>query len=281
MSASNTLPSRRLNSGSSIPVLGFGTWQISDSEAAACVASALRVGYRHIDTAAIYKNERGVGEGIRLSGLPRDNMFVVTKVWNSHQGRDLTLQAFDTSLAALGLETVDLYLIHWPAPRKDHYVDTWRALVELHKSGRVGAIGVSNFNAEHIARVIDATGVVPSVNQIELHPWFQQRELRALHDQLGIVTESWSPLGRGKGLLDEPALVGIAARLGVTAAQVVIAWHLARNLVTIPKTVQETRAVENLAGAQVILAAADVAAIDALDRGAAGRIGPDPATADF
>jgi 2,5-diketo-D-gluconate reductase A len=208
-------------------------------------------------------------------------VFVTTKLWNSDQGRDSALRAFDASCERLGMEQVDLYLIHWPAPRLDRYVESWRALVELHEQGRARSIGVSNFGADHLERIIDATGVVPVINQVELHPYFQQRALRAVHDRLGIVTESWSPLGRGGELLTDPAVTSIAQTHGVTPAQVVIRWHLQHGLVTIPKSQHPARIAANFDVFGFELDDAQLAQLDALDRGAVGRIGPDPANAGF
>jgi len=271
----------RLHDGRTIPQLGLGVWQIPDDETASVVQTAIDVGYRHLDTARIYDNERGVGDGIRASGIDRDDLFVTTKLWNSDQGFDDALRACDASLERLGLDHVDLYLIHWPAPAQDHYVDAWRALVRLHEDGRARSIGVSNFHAEHLERVVEETGVVPVINQVELHPYFQQRELRAVHERLGIATEAWSPLGQGGALLDEPALQEIASAHGATPAQVVIAWHLATGNVVIPKSSHAARIAENFASTELRLTSEELGRIDALDRGADGRIGPDPACANF
>jgi 2,5-diketo-D-gluconate reductase A len=266
----------------SIPQLGFGVWQVPDDIAAHVVERALRVGYRHVDTAAIYENERGVGEGLRASGIARDEVFVTTKLWNDDQGRDSTLRAFDASRERLGLDEVDLYLIHWPSPvRGEQYVESWKALGELHEQGVARSIGVSNFGADHLERAIDATGTVPVLNQVELHPYFQQRELRMTHDRLGIATEAWSPLGRGGELLDDPVIGGIARELDVTPAQVVLRWHLQRGFVVIPKSQHDERIAQNFDVFGFALEAEQLAAIDALDRGEDGRIGPDPATAGF
>lgn len=228
-----TAPLVPLADGHRIPQLGVGTYKIAPGDTAALVAGALEDGYRHIDTAALYRNEREVGEGLRRSGLPRDDVFVTTKVWNDDQGYDRTLRAFDASAARLGLDEVDLYLIHWPVPSRDLYLDTWRALIRLAEEGRARSIGVSNFSPAHIERIVGETGVTPVVNQIELHPLLPQNEITAWNDAAGIVTEAWSPLARG-GLLREPVLAQIGARYGKTPAQVVIRWHLDRGIVLFP-----------------------------------------------
>lgn len=271
-----SVPDIAMNDGHTIPALGFGVFQIPADETATVVGDAIGVGYRHIDTAWGYMNEAGVGEAIRESGLSRDDFFVTTKVWNSYQGRDKTLESFDRSLSTLGFETVDLLLIHWPAPANDLYVETWQTFVELRDSGRVRSIGVSNFQPEHIRRVIEATGVVPSLNQIELHPFFQQRTLRSFHDLHGIVTEAWSPIARGR-VADEPVITTIAEAHGRTPAQVTLRWELQHGIVVIPKTVTSSRIASNFAVFDFELSDADMAAIDALDS-PEGRMGPDPET---
>lgn len=268
-----THPSIDLNDGRAIPQLGLGVWQVPDEQAATAVAEALAAGYRLVDTAAIYENEKGVGEGLRAAGVPREEIFVTTKLWNTDQGYDEALRACEASLGLLGLDYVDLYLIHWPVPAKDRYVDAWRALLELRRRGLARSVGVSNFHAPHLRRVIDATGVVPAINQVELHPYLQQRELRAFHAEHGIATESWSPLAQGEALGD-PAIAAIAAKHGKTPAQVVIRWHLDRGLVVIPKSVTPARIRENAAVFDFALDAADHAAIDGLN--ADRRVGPDP-----
>ena len=264
----------KLNNGVLMPQLGFGVWQVPDAEAAPAVAEALKAGYRSIDTAAIYGNERGVGEAIAASDVDRDDLFVTTKLWNSSQGYDATLRAFDESMAKLGLDTLDLYLIHWPMPARDTYVDTWKAFVELQKEGRVRAIGVSNFQPAHLRRLIDETGVVPAVNQVELHPYLQQNDLRHFHAQHGIETEAWSPLGQGGELLADPVVTEIAARHHRSAAQVVLRWHLQLGTIVIPKSVTPARIRENIAVFDFELADEELAALSTLDRG--GRIGPNP-----
>ncbi|TDT95964.1 diketogulonate reductase-like aldo/keto reductase [Streptomyces sp. 846.5] len=264
-----------LNNGVQIPQLGFGVWQVPDTETAAAVGTALEAGYRSIDTAAIYGNERGTGAAIAASGLPREELFVTTKLWNSDQGRDRTLAGFDASLEKLGLDHVDLYLIHWPAPERDAYLDTWRALGKILADGRARAIGVSNFRPAHLRRLIDETGVVPAVNQVELHPLLQQQELRAFHAEHGIATEAWSPLAQGS-LLQHPVLTGIAQRLGRTPAQVILRWHLQQGTIVIPKSVTPERIRQNADVFGFTLDEADMTAVTALDQGDAGRIGPDP-----
>ncbi|WP_030548942.1 aldo/keto reductase [Streptomyces albus] len=275
----SNVPSIALNNGVRMPQLGFGVWQIPDDEAAAAVTTALEAGYRSIDTAAVYGNEAGTGAGITRSGLPREDIFVTTKVWNSDHGYDATLRAFDTSLAKLGLSYVDLYLVHWPLPRRDRYVETYRALEKILQDGRARAIGVSNFLPDHLTRLMDETSVVPAVNQIELHPWFQQAASRAFHAEHGIATEAWSPLGQGKGLLDEPVLTRLAERHGRTPAQIVLRWHLQLGNVVIPKSANPARIKENFDVFGFDLDADDLAALASLD--STRRLGADPATADF
>lgn len=272
-------PRIRFNDGRSIPQVGLGVWQTPDDDADRIVKAAIDAGYRHIDTAAAYKNEAGVGKGIRDSDVSREEIFVTTKLWNGDQGFDPALRAFDRSLERLGLDHVDLYLIHWPMPRKDLYVQTWRALVRLREEGRAKSIGVSNFEPEHLERLIGETDVVPAINQIELHPDFQQRRLREANEKHGIVTESWSPLGRGKILGDE-TIAAIAEKHGRTAAQVIIRWHVQNGLVVIPKTVTPKRIVENFDSLGFQLDDDDMNALAALDSKDA-RIGPDPKTAEF
>ena len=264
-----------LNNGVQIPQLGFGVWQVPDTETAATVGTALEAGYRSIDTAAIYGNEKGTGAAIAASGLPREELFVTTKLWNSNHGHDRTLAALDASLEKLGLDHVDLYLIHWPAPERDAYLDTWRALGKILADGRARAIGVSNFKPAHLRRLIDETGVVPAVNQVELHPLLQQQELRAFHAEHGIATEAWSPLAQGS-LLQHPVLTGIAQRLGRTPAQVILRWHLQLGTIVIPKSVTPERIRQNADVFGFTLDEADMTAVTALDQGDAGRIGPDP-----
>ena len=267
-------PQLRLNSGTSIPQLGFGVFQVAPDQTAGVVGEALRAGYRHVDTAAMYRNEEGVGAGVAESGLPRDEIFVTTKLNNGAHGRDRALGAFEESLSRLGLDTVDLYLIHWPLPAQDRYVETWRALAELYAEGRARAVGVSNFQPAHLRRIVEETGVVPAVNQIELHPYLTQHELRALHAELGIATESWSPLAKGGELLRDPTITTIAEKYGRTPAQVVIRWHLQLDCVVIPKSVTPSRIAENFDVFDFELAEDDIQSIGELDRN--GRTGPDP-----
>lgn len=275
---SSKVPPIILNNGVEMPQLGFGVWQVPDDEATRAVGTALEAGYRSIDTAAIYGNEEGTGRAIAASGVPREDIFVTTKLWNRDQGYDSTLRAFDTSLAKLGLDHVDLYLIHWPAPSRDQYVDTYKAFEKLHADGRIRAIGVSNFLPEHLERLIGETSVVPAVNQIELHPHLQQHASRALHAEQGIATEAWSPLGSGKGLLEVPAIVAIAQKHGRTPAQIVLRWHLQIGNIVIPKSVTPSRIKENIEVFDFSLDDEDLAAISALNEDR--RIGSDPATVD-
>ncbi|MEV7607237.1 aldo/keto reductase [Paenarthrobacter sp. NPDC089322] len=274
-------PTLTFNDGNTIPQLGYGVWQVEDDVAEKVVRQAFEAGFRHIDTAKIYGNEAGVGRAIASSGLSAEEIFITTKLWNADQGYESTLEAFEKSLDRLGLETLDLYLIHWQQPKQDKYVDTWKALIELKKRGRVKSIGVSNFTTEGLQRIIDESGVVPAINQIELHPFFNQSELREFNASKGILTQAWSPLGQGGELLENATIAGIAAKHDATPAQVVIAWHLAIGNVVIPKSVTESRIQENFAALSVKLDDADVEAINGLDRGAEGRIGPDPAVSDF
>lgn len=274
-----TIKNLKLNDSTEIPQLGFGVWQVADDEAQIAVEEALRVGYRHIDTAAIYGNEAGVGRALRASGLDRDDVYVTTKLWNADQGYDSAFTAYATSLDKLGLDTVDLYLVHWAAPSFGLYRDSWKALVKLHEEGRVRAIGVSNHHANHLQEIIDDTGVVPVINQVELHPYLQQAELREVNAKHGIVTEAYSPLGSGKGLLEDPVLGEIAAKHGATPAQVTLAWHLAIGNVVIPKSVTPERIAENFAATTVELDDVDLAAIAGLERGE--RVGTNPDEADF
>jgi diketogulonate reductase-like aldo/keto reductase len=270
----SNVPNIILNNGVRMPQLGFGVWQVPDEEAAATVGHALASGYRSIDTAAVYKNERGTGKAIAESGVPREELFVTTKVWNDEQGRDAALRAFDASLERLGLDYVDLYLIHWPAPKQDRYVDTWKALEEIHADGRAKAIGVSNFKPTHLRRLMEETEIVPAVNQIELHPNFPQAESRAFHSEHGIATEAWSPLGQGKGLLDDPVIAEIARKHGRTPAQVVLRWHLQLGNVVIPKSATPSRIEENIDVFSFVLEDDDMTGLSTLDNGT--RLGPDP-----
>jgi 2,5-diketo-D-gluconate reductase A len=269
------LPRIDLNDGTSMPLIGFGVFTIPADEAAGTVGEALRVGYRSIDTAWGYFNEEGVGKAIRESGLDRDEIHVTTKVWNSYQGRDKTLESFDTSMANLGLERLDMLLIHWPAPANDLYLETWETFIELRESGRVTSIGVSNFEPEHLGRIIEATGVIPAINQIELHPYLQQRQLRDFHDLHGIVTEAWAPIARGK-VVDDPVLNRIGAAHGKSAVQVTLRWEIQNRIVTIPKSDHAERIASNFDVLDFELSDAEMTAVDALDAG--DRTGPDPRT---
>jgi diketogulonate reductase-like aldo/keto reductase len=271
-----TIPTLTLNNGVTMPRLGFGVFQVPDEETAAAVGEALRAGYRSIDTAKVYGNEEGVARAIRESGIPREELFVTTKLWNDDHGYDAALRAFDASRDRLGLDHVDLYLVHWPAPKRSGYVETWRAFGKLLADGVVRAIGVSNFHPAHLRRIVDETGTVPAVNQIELHPYLQQAELRQLHRDLGIATEAWSPLAKGGDLLGEQAVVELAKTHDRTPAQVVIRWHLQLGNVVIPKSVTPSRIRENLAVFDFTLDAADMAKLSTLERGL--RTGPNPDT---
>jgi 2,5-diketo-D-gluconate reductase A len=258
-------PTLTLNDGSTIPQLGFGCWQIANEKAGCIVEAAISEGYRLIDTASIYGNEEGVGDAIQATSVPRAELFITTKLWNDSHGYDAAFRAFDRSLKRLKLDYVDLYLIHWPVPRLDAYVDTWRALAELKRQNRARSIGVSNFNILHIQRLIAETGILPAVNQIELHPRFQQRDLRAVsHANYGILTECWSPLGRGTLLTDETFL-DLARKYGKTPAQIILRWHLDNGFVIIPKSVTPSRIRENFAVFDFNLEADDLERISDLD----------------
>lgn len=257
-----------------IPQVGFGVWQVPDDEVDAAVLAALETGYRHIDTAKLYNNESGVGRALAATDVPRDEIFVTTKVWPTEFGAQETIASFDASMDRLGLDTLDLFLLHWPFPEQDRYVEAWKALQALRDSGRVRAIGVCNFHVEHLQRLFDETGEWPAINQIELHPYLQQREVAEFNEANGIVTESWSPLASGKQVLDDPVIGAIAERLSATPAQVVIAWHIARGFVVLPKSVTPSRITENFEAAELTLTEADLAEIATLDRGF--RTGPNP-----
>ncbi|OBB15889.1 oxidoreductase [Mycolicibacterium setense] len=278
MAAPSSSPRVTLNDGNSIPQVGLGVWQTPAEETERAVTAALQAGYRHIDTAAAYRNEAETGRGLVNSGVPRENVFLVTKLWNSDQGYDATLAAFDASLDRLGVDYLDLYLIHWPVPANNDYVDTFKAFAHLHDQGRVRSIGVSNFEPEHLTVLIDSTGIVPAVNQIELHPLLPQHELREVHARLGIATEAWSPLGQGS-LLTDPVISGIAERHGKTPAQVLIRWHIHLGNIVIPKSVNPERIVSNFDVFDFDLDETDMAAIATLDTNT--RLGPDPRTFNF
>ena len=271
----STIPTVRLNDGNAMPQLGYGVWRITNEEAASAVGEAIRADYRSIDTAAIYGNEEGVGQAIKDAPVSREEPFITTKVWNDRHGYDETLRAFDESLARLRLDAVDLYLIHWPVAGSEAYLDTWRALIKLKQDGRAKSIGVSNFMVPHLQRLIDETGVTPSVNQIELHPRFQQKELREFHAKNGIATEAWSPLGQGT-ILDNEDIVALARKYSKTPAQVILRWHLDNGFIAIPKSVTPSRIRENLDIFDFSLDAEDNRTIARLDD-PSGRVGPDPA----
>jgi 2,5-diketo-D-gluconate reductase A len=271
-------PSVTLNDGNSIPAVGLGVWQTPADDTERAVSAALSAGYRHVDTAAAYGNEEGVGRAVAASGLQRDDVYVVTKLWNSEQGYDTTLRAFDASMTKLGLDRLDLYLIHWPMPEVNAFVDTFKAFAHLREQGRVTSIGVSNFEPEHLRTLVDATGIVPAVNQIELHPLLPQHELREVHAELGIATEAWSPLGQGS-LLSHPTLADLAATHGKTPAQVLIRWHIQLGNIVIPKSVNPERIASNFDVFDFELSEQDMSSIASLEDGT--RLGPDPRTFNF
>ena len=266
-------PLVEMNDGRSIPVIGFGVWQVPDDVVIDATLKALEVGYRHIDTAYLYHNERGVGEALRRSGLERDDIFVTTKVWNTDHGYDETLRAFDKSTGLLGIDEVDLYLIHWPTPARDIYLDSWRALIRLREEGRARSIGVSNFHDAHLRKIIDETGVIPAINQIELHPWLPQTQLRDIDARLGIKTEAWSPLGSGR-LIDDPVIAEVAAKHGKSPAQVMVRWSIQLGNIVLPKSVTPARIEQNIDVFDFVLDDADMAAIATLESGR--RTGPNP-----
>jgi 2,5-diketo-D-gluconate reductase A len=268
------VPKIRLNNGVSIPQLGFGVFQIEPARTADAVRTALEAGYRHIDTAQGYGNEEGVGQAVRESGLRRGDVFVTTKLANGRHGYDEAIAALDESLERMGLDHVDLYLIHWPRPATDRYVETWRAFEKIASDGKARAIGVSNFQIPHLRRLAAETGTVPAVNQIELHPYLVQAELREYHRRHGIATEAWSPLAKGGELLQEPVIVALAEKYGKTPAQVVLRWHLQLGNIAIPKSVTPERVRENIDLFDFELAEDDVSAIEEMGRFL--RTGPDP-----
>jgi 2,5-diketo-D-gluconate reductase A len=270
----SSVPNLVLNNGVEIPQLGYGVFKVPADETRRAVTTALDAGYRHIDTARLYDNEAEVGEAVRESGLLRDEVFVTTKVWSTDQGYDNTMRAFDASMRRLGFDVLDLYLIHWPTPARDLYVETWRAMEKLYMDGRIRAIGVSNFQPDHLRRLLDRCEVVPVINQVELHPYLQQHEVRKTDEQLGVLTEAWSPIARGGALLADPTITGLADKHGRTPAQVVLRWHIELGHVVIPKSVTPSRMEENLDIFGFSLDEDDMAAIARLDRGE--RTGPDP-----
>jgi diketogulonate reductase-like aldo/keto reductase len=276
MSNATDVPVVTLNNGITIPQLGFGTWQIPEDDTQGIVEHALQTGYRHIDTAAAYGNEAQVGAAVNGSGIARDELFVTTKLWNANHGREKTLKAFDESMDKLGLDVLDLYLIHWPLPDHDDYVETWKALEEILESGRTRAIGVSNFQQAHLERLLKEGDVVPAVNQIELHPLLTQVELKAFQAEKTIHTEAWSPLAQGGELLEDDTIAGIAERIGKTPAQTILRWQLQEGNIIFPKSVTASRVEENFDVFDVELTAEDLAAITALNKDE--RQGPDPDT---
>lgn len=269
------IPTITLNNGVEMPQVGFGVFQVPNEETTAAVSSALKAGYRSIDTAAIYGNEEGVGAALAQSGIAREDLFITSKIWIADMGYEQALEAFDASLERLGLDYLDLFLIHWPAPEKKLYVETWKALEKLYAEKKIRAIGVSNFQPEHLEKLVAEGTIVPAVNQVELHPALQNREVVAANAQHGIVTEAWSPLAQGAMLTDE-TIVGIAQAHEVSAAQVILRWHLQQGRVIIPKSVTESRIVANLDLFGFELTSGELASIDALDRD--GRTGPNPDT---
>lgn len=271
-------PLLKLNDGKEIPQLGFGVYKTPNDEVEAAIECAFEAGYRHIDTAKLYDNEEGVGRAVRRSGLDRSDVFVTTKVWNDDHGREKTRRAFEESLERLGLDYVDLYLIHWPMPMNGLTVETWEELMRLREEGLATSIGVANFPEKRIDELTAATGVSPVLNQIELNPYFAQSELREANRERGVLNEAWAPLHRGKGLFEEPIIREIAERREATPAQVVLAWHLALGTIAIPKSVTPSRIRENFAALDVHLDEGDLTQIATLDRGEAGRTGFDPET---
>ncbi|MGO4594664.1 aldo/keto reductase [Leifsonia sp. 2TAF2] len=262
-----SIPSLPLDGGGSIPQLGLGTWPLDDAEVRKAVVAAAEIGYRHVDTAVKYANEIGVGRGLADSGVPRDEWFVTTKLDGAYQGDDRAVGGLDDSLQRLGLDYVDLLLIHWPLPQRDEYVSTWETFIRLRDAGKARAIGVSNFKPAHIDRIIAETGVAPAVNQIQLSPAIPRREQRAYDSDHGIVTESWSPIGGTGDLLAEPVLARLADKHGRTPGQIVLRWHVQNGLVAIPKSRNPERMAENLAVFDFELDADDLAALDTLDEG--------------
>jgi len=273
--STSNVPTVRLNDGEEIPQLGFGVFQVPPKDTAEAVTLALSAGYRHIDTAAAYRNEAGVGQAVHAAGLERDDVYITTKCFNDDQGYEQAKRALRASLERLEMQHVDLYLIHWPVPAHDKYVETWQAFIDLQKEGLTRSIGVSNFQSAHLERIIEETGVTPAVNQVELHPRFQQQGLRHEHAERGIATEAWSPLAQGQ-VLDDPVIVRIAEAHDKTPGQVVIRWHLDIGNIVIPKSVTPSRIEENFDVFDFRLTAAELEAIDELDAG--DRIGPDPDT---
>jgi len=274
-----SVPLVTLNNDLAIPQLGLGLWKASDEDAENSVAMAIEAGYRLIDTATIYGNEKGVGRGIAKSGVPREELFITTKLWNADQGYDSTLKAFDESLSKLGLDYIDLYLIHWPVPAAGKFIDTWRAFEKLHDEGRVKSIGVSNFKTHHLEVLLASSMIAPSVNQIELHPRFPQAETRQFCEDHNIKVESWSPIGGSAGadnILNEPVLKNIGEKYGKSPAQVILRWHIQLGLIVIPKSIHEERIRQNIDIFDFELSEDDMAQIATLETGT--RQGPDPDT---
>lgn len=257
---------KKMNNGYEIPTVGFGVWKVLDEEAPTTVQQAIETGYRLIDTAKIYGNEIGVGKAIQNSNVAREDLFITTKLWNSDQGYESTLRAFDESLEKLQLEYVDLYLIHWPTPMYDNYVESYKALEEIYKSGRAKAIGVCNFDIEHLERIMDECEIMPAVNQVECHPYLQQKELRAFCEKNGIEVQAYSPLMNGKTVLQDPVIQEIATQYGKTPAQIILRWHLQNDILIIPKTVTPSRMKENLDLFSFELSETDLDKINELDR---------------
>ena len=275
----STVPDIALNDGNTIPQLGFGVFQIEPGETAEAVTEALRVGYRHIDTAEMYGNEREVGEGLRASGLDRGDVFVTSKLNNAFHEPDDARRAFDETLSELGFDHVDLFLIHWPLPTLygGDFVSTWKVMEEFHNDGRARSVGVSNFQVDHLERLAAETDTVPAVNQIEVHPYFTNESVRAYGQEHGIVTEAWSPIAQG-GVLDDSTITEIAGKVGKTPAQVVLRWHIQRGDIIFPKSVTPARMQENFELFEFELKSGDIDAISGLDRGEDGRTGPNPDT---
>ncbi|GJF11785.1 oxidoreductase [Mycolicibacterium cyprinidarum] len=276
------VPMIELNDGTQIPQLGFGVFQIPAEETAAAVKTALDIGYRHIDTAQMYQNERGVGEGVRNAGIDRAEVHLTSKLNNGFHRPDEARRAFDQTLSALGFDYIDLFLIHWPLPTlyDGDFVSTWKVLEEFKKEGRARSIGVSNFQVAHLQRLAEETETVPAVNQIEVHPYFANNEVREYGSKHGIATEAWSPIAQGK-VLDDPVVARIAEATGKSPAQVVLRWHIQRGDIVFPKSVTPQRIKDNFALFDFTLDADDFDAVSALDRGADGRIGPNPDTFDY
>lgn len=273
------IPNIKMNDHHDIPQLGFGLYLVKDDETPASVREALKAGYRSLDSAQIYENESGLGRAIKESNVKREDLYITTKIWNSEQGYDSTLKSFDVSMGKLGIEKLDLLLIHWPSAHRNLYVETWKAMIQLQRNGRVKSIGVSNFAKEHLDKILEATSVVPVLNQIELHPHFQQKDLRRFHEQHNIKTEAWSPLGQGK-VISDPVIKKIADKHKKTPAQVILRWHMENGIIAIPKSITPSRIQENIQIFDFKMDADDMGAIEKLDQ-KNGRIGPDPITATF